>query len=81
MTSLLSLRARLLTGAALWTVGLVVLASAALTHVMVIHPGAPSRVHRALDGYLSFVVAGAFMLGGFLQVRRGLSAVDAIRRI
>ena len=80
MKSLLSLRARLLTGAALWTVGLVVLASAALTHVMVIHPGAPSRVHRALEGYLPFVVACAFMLVGFLQVRRGLSAVDAIRR-
>jgi signal transduction histidine kinase len=78
--SLLSLRARLLIGAALWTVGLVLLASAALTHVMVIHPGAPTRVHRALDGFLPIVIACAFMFGGFLQVRRGLSAVDAIRR-
>jgi signal transduction histidine kinase len=78
--TLLSLRGRLLTGAALWTVGLVVLASTALTHVMVIHPGAPSRVHRALEGYLPIVIACAFMLGGFIQVRRGLSAVDAIRR-
>jgi signal transduction histidine kinase len=78
--SLLSLRARLLIGAALWTVGLVVLASAALTHVMVIHPGAPTRVHRVLEGYLPIVIACAFMFSGFLQVRRGLSAVDAIRR-
>jgi signal transduction histidine kinase len=78
--SLLSLRARLLVGAALWTVGLVVLASAALTHVMVLHPGAPTRVHRALDGYLPILIACAFMFGGFLQVRRGLTAVDAIRR-
>ena len=80
MRSLRSLRARLLTGAALWTAGLVLLASAALTHVMVIHPGAPTRVHRALDGYLPIVIACAFMFGGFLQVRRGLLGVDAIRR-
>ena len=80
MKSHLSLRARLLVGAALWTVGLLVLSSVALTRVMTVHPGAPSRVHGALAGYLPIVVACAFMLGGFLQVRRGLSAVDAIRR-
>ncbi|MBK5299217.1 MAG: HAMP domain-containing histidine kinase [Vicinamibacteria bacterium] len=80
MTSLLSLRARLLIGAVLWTVGLLVLSSVALTRVMTVHPRAPIRVHRALEGYLPVVVACACMVIGFLQVRRGLSAVDALRR-
>ena len=80
MTSLLSLRARLLIGAVLWTVGLLVLSSVALTRVMTVHPRAPIRVHRALEGYLPVVVACACMVIGFLQVRHGLSAVDALRR-
>lgn len=80
MKSLLSLRARLLIGAVLWTVGLLVLSSVALTRVMTVHPRAPIRVHRALEGYLPVVVACACMVVGFLQVRRGLSAVDALRR-
>lgn len=78
--SLLSLRTRLLIGAGFWTVGLLGLASVALTRVMTVHPGAPVRVHSALEGYLPIVVACACMAVGFLQVRRGLSAVDALRR-
>jgi signal transduction histidine kinase len=78
--SLLSLRARLLVGAGFWTVGLVGLASVALTRVMTVHPRAPSQVHSAFEGYLPIVVSCVCMAVGFLQVRRGLSAVDALRR-
>lgn len=80
MTSLLSLRARLLIGAGFWTVGLIGLASVGLTRVMTVHPSAPTYVHSALEGYLPIVIACVCLVVGFLQVRRGLSAVDALRR-
>jgi signal transduction histidine kinase len=76
----LSLRARLLAGAVLWTIGLFLLASFALTRVMALHPGAPGAVHHVLEHALTAWLALAFMIGGLLQVRSGVSGVNRIRR-
>jgi signal transduction histidine kinase len=79
-TPLLSLRARLLLGAALWTLGLFTATGVAFTHVMLLHPGAPGFFHHI---FMYFTASSAFaavcMLAGFIQVRRGLSAVSQVR--
>ena len=78
MTSL-SLRARILVGAVLWSAGLFLAASFVLTRVMVVHPRAPEAVHDTLSQVIVLWVALACMAGGFLQVRRGLAGVQQIR--
>jgi signal transduction histidine kinase len=76
----LSLRARLLLGAILWTTGLFAVAGAIMTQIMFLHPGAPRFFHGAFAHVtLVSILALLFMLAGLSQVRRGLSAVDRLR--
>jgi signal transduction histidine kinase len=75
----LSLRARILIGAVLWSAGLFLAASFALTRVLNAHPGAAGAVHDTLSQVIVAGVAVVCMVGGFLQVRRGLAGVQQIR--
>jgi signal transduction histidine kinase len=75
-----SLRGRLFIGAVFWSVGLLILASVALSTAVDHHPGAAIGVHAALAyGFIAPAIAVLCMVAGFLQVRRGLSAVGALR--
>lgn len=80
MKPVLSLRARLLVGAAFWSVGLLVLSSIALSLVFDTQAGVARHVHRALQGMGSVVFAIGCLVAGIVNVRRGLSGVDAIRQ-
>jgi signal transduction histidine kinase len=75
----LSLRARILIGAALWSTGLFLAASFGLTRVLNAHPGAAGPVHDTLSQVIVACVALLCMIGGFFQVRRGLAGVQQIR--
>lgn len=79
MKPLLSLRARILVGAIFWTVGLVVLASAALARTISAHPDARLHVHRGLESPYPLVIGLVCVAVGFLQVRGGLSGLDRVR--
>jgi len=75
-----SLRAHLFIGAVLWTIGLFAVASVAMTQVMLHHPSVPRVFHGFLSHATTISVAAALcMIAGFVQVRRGLSAVDRLR--
>lgn len=76
----LSLRARVLLGAALWTLGLFAIAGVMMTLALVYHPEVPVAVH-AVFGHPRTVLALAVlaMAFGLLQVRRGLSPVHQLR--
>lgn len=76
--NLLSLKARILHGAILWTVGLFTVAGVFL-HFVVPAPSAHG-VFRWLLGYWPALVLAAVlcMFLGFLQVRRGLSPIDQL---
>lgn len=76
----LSLRARLLLGAVLWTAGLFIAAAVAVTFVMYHHPRTPRLFHAPFLYFrTASVIAALCMIAGFLQVRRGLSAVQQLR--
>ena len=80
MKRLMSLRARILIGAALWTAGLFILAGVFLTHLMLLHPQAPGVFHRIFEQLLPVsIVTVAFLVAGFVQVRRGLSSFEELR--
>jgi signal transduction histidine kinase len=80
MISIFSLRARILLGATLWTLGLFLITGVLLTQVMFHHPSAPRVLHTAFTyvGTLS-LFATIFMVVGLVQVRRGLSAINQLR--
>src|SRR5262245_58061646 len=80
MTSLLSVRARVLFGAVLWTFGLFMAAGIVVNVVMVQHPNTP----RVLHGFFAHPVASpgaalVSMLWGLWQVRKGLSPLQHLR--
>lgn len=76
----LSLRARILLGAALWTAGLFTLAGLFLTHLMLLHPQAPGVFHRVFENLSPVsIVTIVCLVAGFVQVRRGLSSFEALR--
>lgn len=75
----LSLGARILTGAVLWSLGLFVLVSFLLTRAMLLHPGVQRPVHRTFEHPLAAGVALACLVAGLVQVRRGLAGVRQIR--
>lgn len=76
----LSLRAQMLVGAFLWTAGLFTAAGVAVTFVMYHHPSTPRMFHAPfLHFKTASVVAVLCMIAGFLQVRKGLSAVQQLR--
>jgi signal transduction histidine kinase len=78
-----SLRRRILIGSILWTVGMILLASAAFTVVIERYP--PIRlplilhVHGFLQMPVVLLIGALCLIAGGLQVRRGLARVDELR--
>jgi signal transduction histidine kinase len=76
---LLSLKARILLGALLWTLGLFTMAGVFL-HYVFPHPSAHDMSHWTFRYGPAMALAAALcMLFGFLQVRRGLSPINQLR--
>jgi signal transduction histidine kinase len=75
----LSLKARILLGAALWTVGLFTIAAFILHFAL--PPPSAHGVFRLASRYGAgmALIAALSMLFGFLQVRRGLSPINQLR--
>lgn len=80
MTTRRSLRARVLAGTALWTLGLFVIFGILLTHAIFFTPGAPGVFHRIFMNVapLSALAVGCMALG-LVLVRRGLGSFDDLR--
>jgi signal transduction histidine kinase len=77
----LTLRARLMIGALLWTIGLFTIAGILVTQLMASYPSAPRYFHHPFTiPHLSWPIAVVCMLVGFWQVRRGVSAVAQVRQ-
>jgi len=76
-----SLRSHLLFGTVLWTIGLVIVASAALILVIESHhrPSFAFIVHDVFTRPLVILFAVFAMAAGFLQVRRGVSPINNLR--
>ena len=81
MKQRLSLRSRLLFGTVLWTIGLVIVASAALVVAIESHhrPSMAFIVHDIFTRPLVILFAVLAMAAGFLQVRRGVSPINNLR--
>jgi signal transduction histidine kinase len=81
MTQRFSLRSRLLFGTVLWTIGLVIVASAALVLAIESHhrPSMALIVHDVFTRPLVILFAVLAMAAGFLQVRRGVSPINNLR--
>ena len=78
----LSLTARILLGAILWTIGLFLIAGVLHNIVMLHDPSAPIVLHstfRHPPTTALVAVAVLCMLSGFLQVRRGMSPISQLR--
>ena len=80
-TSRLSLRARVLVGSVLWTVGLLTVASVIGIVSLLGHPIQHAFVLRTFyfNPGSSLCVAAVLLVLGFWQVRKGLSALDDVR--
>ena len=76
-----SLRGRLLFGTVLWTIGLVIIASAALVFAIESHhrPSFALVVHGVFTRPLVILFAAFAMFAGYLQVRRGVSPINNLR--
>jgi signal transduction histidine kinase len=76
-----SLRSHLLFGTVLWTIGLVIVASAALILAIESHhrPSLAFVVHDVFTRPLVILFAVFAMAAGFLQVRRGVSPINNLR--
>ena len=81
MNAKLSLRARVMVGAALWTAGLLTIASIIVIAVLVGHPVQHAFVLLQLIAHpgAALVVAAVCMFLGFWQVKNGFSALDQLR--
>jgi signal transduction histidine kinase len=82
MKQSMSLRGRLLFGSVLWTIGLVIVASAALIFAIEFHHrdrSFASAVHDFFRRPLVILFAVLAMIAGFLQVRRGVSPINNLR--
>ncbi len=76
---LLSLKARILLGAVLWTVGLFTIAGVSL-HFVFPHGSAHGRSHWTFQyGPMAALAAALSMLCGFLLIRRGMSPINQLR--
>jgi signal transduction histidine kinase len=80
VTSRISVKARIIIGAAFWSVGLLLLASVALVWAIESHPGAPRHVHRSLEGPWPLAFALAALVAGVYPVRSGLAGMDSLRK-
>jgi signal transduction histidine kinase len=78
---MVSLRARVLFGGVLWTVGLFIMAGAALVTAMEFHPAVPLAltVHDVFRRPLVLLLAVLSMVVGVVQVRRGLRPIQNLR--
>jgi signal transduction histidine kinase len=82
---MLSLRGRVLIGAALWTVGLTVFAMAGLAQIFRYYPDMPflgrdGAIHRwVFHAAPVFCAAFLFMVAGVVQVRSGLAGIARLR--
>jgi signal transduction histidine kinase len=83
---MLSLRVRVMLGAALWTVGLVLFSFGFISWVFRHHPDMPFLGRRgsihfvwASHAGLVFLIAAAAMVVGAIQVRRGLAGIAQLR--
>lgn len=76
-----SLRGRLLFGTVLWTIGLVIMASALLIAVIELNPRV--SIHLSIHDFFKrplVLMLGLFcMVAGLLQVRRGVSPINSLR--
>ena len=77
----LSLRARVFFGAALWSIGLFLGGGFILTHLMLVMPEAPDAFHRFFYRHMFFVSIAtiASMLIGLSLVKQGLASFDELR--
>ena len=79
--SQVSLRTRVMLGAALWSLGLFVMASHFATALIIYYPEGPRIFHGIFrHATLSSVTALLCMIFGFWQVRTGLSSLRDLRR-
>ena len=75
-----SLRARLLRGSVLWSIGIFAVAGAFTSHVMSFHPHAGMAIHRTfIQLWLMIPIAIVCMYAGFWQLRRGLAGIARLR--
>ena len=76
-----SLRRRIFVGSILWTMGMILLASAAFSVIMDVHPRffVHFHLHALLQSPVSLILGTLCLAAGFLQVRRGLSRVGSLR--
>ena len=78
-----SLRRRIFVGSVLWTIGMIILSSALFAAVMDHSEGArlllASHLHGVLQAPLALALGIACLVGGALQVRRGLMRIDGLR--
>lgn len=77
----LSLRARVLLGALLWSAGLFLLSGLLLTHYMFFNPEAPAFFHRFFvrHVWLVFLLTIVSLVQGMFLVRQGLASFDHLR--
>ena len=80
---MISLRRRILAGSMLWTVGMIVVASALFSLLMDASPRARTAVIRHVHGTLQAPLIVSFgvlcLIAGAVQVRRGLTRIDDLR--
>ncbi|HWI17327.1 MAG TPA: ATP-binding protein [Vicinamibacterales bacterium] len=78
---MLSLRARILLGALLWSLGLFLFSGLLLTHYMLFNPEAPGIFHRFFIRQLltAFIATIVSLVVGFFLVRQGLASFDQLR--
>jgi signal transduction histidine kinase len=78
----MSLRARIITGATLWTTGLFIGFGVVLTHLMLLNPRAPDFFHRLFIRHMFELMAltAICLAVGLIQVRRGLSSFGDLRQ-
>jgi signal transduction histidine kinase len=78
-----SLRRRILVGSILWTIGMILLASAAFSKLMEVDPHLRAFFSLSLHGWLqaplTMLTAALCMAAGVRQVRRGLAPIDSLR--
>lgn len=81
MTPLLSLRARVLFGAFLWSIGLFIASGLVLTHYMLVNPVAPGIFHGwfVRHMFLNFALMIISLVGGLSLVRQGLASFSELR--
>ncbi|HJU41862.1 MAG TPA: hypothetical protein VJ691_03575, partial [Vicinamibacterales bacterium] len=77
----MSLRARIILGATLWTTGLFIGFGVVLTHAMLLNPRAPDFFHRLFIRHMFELIAvtAISLIVGLTQVRRGLSLFGDLR--